>query len=49
MYNRIIVYERLGDYKSAKELADQYLENYKNADITREYEFIKTRYREEKK
>ena len=43
--NRIIIYERLGKYKKAKQFAEEYIETYDDMDMLSEYEYIKTRYR----
>ena len=47
LYNEIIAYERLGNYKEAKTKASEYLEEYTDEAMQKEYEFIKTRSREE--
>lgn len=47
MFNEIVIYEKLGDYKEAARCANEYLETYKDENMEQEYEYIKTRYREE--
>lgn len=48
MFNEVIIYEKLGDYATAEQKAREYLEAYKDEDMTQEYEYIKTRYKENK-
>lgn len=43
--NRIVIYERLGKFKKAKQYAEEYIEAYDDMDMLSEYEYIKTRYR----
>lgn len=44
LFNEVIIYEKLGNYKNAYELAAAYLEKYQDEDMEKEYEYIKTRY-----
>lgn len=44
LFNEVIIYEKLGNYKNAAELAAAYLEKYQDEDMEKEYEYIKTRY-----
>ncbi len=44
LFNEVIIYEKLGNYKTAEELAAAYLEKYQDEDMENEYEYIKTRY-----
>ncbi len=44
LFNEVIIYEKLGNYETAEELAKSYLEKYKDEDMMNEYEYIKTRY-----
>lgn len=44
LFNRVVVYEHLGDFDKARDLATQYLADYpSDEDMAREYEFLKTR------
>ena len=44
LFNEVIIYEKLGNYKTAAELAAAYLEKYQDEDMEKEYEYINTRY-----
>lgn len=43
MFNQVVAYERTGDFKSAKEVAAEYLKSYTDEDMQKEFAFIKTR------
>lgn len=44
LFNRVVIYEYLGDYSKAKDLSAQYLVDYPSDEtMTREYQFLSTR------
>ena len=43
LFNRVVAYEHIGDYNTAKELASAYLDIYTDENMSKEYEYIKTR------
>ena len=43
MFNQVVAYERTGDFKSAKEVAAEYLKSYTDENMQKEFAFIKTR------
>ncbi len=48
MFNEVVVCEKTGDYAAAAQKAGEYLELYKDEKMQQEYEYIKTRYKENK-
>lgn len=45
LYNQVITYEHLGDYETAGSIATEYIKEYSDDLMQKEYEYIKTRNR----